>query len=138
VLLKKHLEMTANPFLIETEQSLVAIKGLRDGYIQLAPAVETTIYTHLPDSLFQAAKAWAVVLEAHGAKRVYWLTLSEVVTHLHIHLYPRWLQDEPKGLPLFEARDVQPHPLWSAELQAALHQWAQQYDVAIVSPSVLD
>lgn len=122
-----------NPFFISSQQSLVAIQGQRAGYIQLATSQEITEYSQLSVELFTAAKAWAATLEAHGAKRVYWLTLSEVVPHLHIHLYPRWTDDERKGLPLFEARNESPQPVWPSELKNALAEWVSKHDVYLKS-----
>ena len=97
---------TSSPFAHVANKgiALVAIKGMRKGYVQLATCDVIETYEQLPLALLEAAKAWAVILEKHGAKRVYWMTLSEVVTHLHIHLYPRWADDALKGIPLFEER----------------------------------
>lgn len=124
--------MAINPFLTQTDQPFVAILGSRAGYLKIATVQEATQYAQLPDSLFHAAKAWAAILQAHGAKRVYWLTLSEVVTHLHIHLYPRWSDDEPKGLPLFESRNEPNQPKWSLELKTALNHWASEHQVHLI------
>jgi diadenosine tetraphosphate (Ap4A) HIT family hydrolase len=121
--------MSHNPFLIETTKPLVVICGERCGYVQLASSNGATDYASLPDSLFLAAKSWAAELEALGAKRVYWITLSEVVRQLHIHLYPRWTDDEPRGLPLFDQRDHSPQPIWDAEVKRALQAWAEAYQV---------
>ncbi|MBX2860339.1 MAG: hypothetical protein KTR14_03835 [Vampirovibrio sp.] len=123
--------MIVNPFLIDTERPLVALKGHRGGYVQLAPSREVTSYKEAPTEVFQAAHAWAAQLELLGARRVYWITLSEVVSHLHIHLYPRWTENELKGLPLFEAREDTVQPVWTPELTAALQEWAEKWQVHV-------
>jgi diadenosine tetraphosphate (Ap4A) HIT family hydrolase len=91
-------------------------------------------YQHLPLACLEAARAWATVLEAHPTiARCYWITLSEAVKQLHIHLYPRYSDEvETVGIPLFEARNTQPQPPWQPELTEALHQWATTHGVAII------
>lgn len=122
-----------SPFLIDTDKPLVAIQGTRCGYIQLAPSQEITHYEELPESFLNAAKAWASDLEALGAKRVYWIMLSEVVPHLHFHLYPRWEGDEISGLPLFEQRDTEPQPVWTEAMLAKLASWQAEFNVCVKS-----
>jgi diadenosine tetraphosphate (Ap4A) HIT family hydrolase len=128
--------MTMNPFIHKTQLPLIALKGNRKGYLQLAPSEEITSFQQLSLQFFQAAQAWATHLEDLGAKRIYWITLSEVVPHLHIHLYPRWREDEPKGLALFEKRDEMPQPLWPEdpfhEINQVLNRWAREYSVCIL------
>jgi diadenosine tetraphosphate (Ap4A) HIT family hydrolase len=121
-----------NPFLTDTNSPLAAIQGLRGGYVQLAPTRLTTTYQDLPDTMLLAAKAWAVKLEALGAKRVYWITLSEMLPHLHIHLYPRWSDDELRGLPLFEQREHAGQPPWTDDLAQAFDTWAKAFDVTVI------
>lgn len=121
----------ANPFLIATEKPLVAIRGTRNGYIMLAPSRELVNYVDLPDSLLLAAKAWAIALEKLGSPRAYWITLSELTPHLHIHLFPRWPEDTLKGIPLFESRDSAPQPAWTSQLDEALAAWATQFSVEV-------
>lgn len=120
------------PFQTPSNHPLVALRGTRGGYIQLAPAAPIQTYDGLPPSLFTAAQAWAHTLETLGAPRVYWITLSEVVRHLHIHLYPRWPDDTLRAIALFEARDQSPQPPWTPALEAALAHWAEQHDVALL------
>lgn len=125
---------TSSPFAYSGNggnKAFVAIKGIRKGYIQLATSDVLETYGELPLALFEAAKAWAETLELHGASRVYWITLSEVVTHLHIHLYPRWEEDLFKGVALFEERENLPQPAWGESLELALWEWAEQYNVYI-------
>ena len=122
-----------NPFLSNTSQPLVALCGPRKGYLQIAPSQEITQYQDLPKSLFEAAQHWAIALEQLGAKRIYWITLSEAVPHLHIHLYPRWSEDEPKGLVLFEQRNTMPQPLWTDPVEQALVTWARRFQVMLLS-----
>lgn len=125
-------EQPPNPFLaISTEKPLVAIRGRRNGYIMLAPSREITAYADLPDTLLLAAKAWASTLEAQGAPRAYWITLSEVTRHLHIHIFPRWPEDTLKGVPLFESRDSASQPEWQSSMQALLESWAETFNVAV-------
>lgn len=121
-----------NPFLTNTDKALVAIKGERAGYIQIAASSEVTLYQDLPEEILIAAKNWAVELEKMGAKKVYWITLSEVVTHLHIHLYPRWTDNEAKGLPLFEKRNTAPQPAWTTEMLLCLNAWADAHNTALI------
>ncbi len=126
--------MDNTPFSSNTSRPLVTITGTRNGYIQLAPAQPITQYGQLPPALFTAAQAWAAILEEHGAKRVYWITLSEAVTHLHIHLYPRWSDTEAKGVPLFEDRNTAGQPPWTPPLDAALSEWAILHNVERLHP----
>lgn len=122
----------SNPFLANaTALPFVAIQGKRDGYIMLAPATEITQYSQLPPAIFQMAQQWAALLEAMGSPRVYWITLSEVTRHLHIHLFPRWETDSLKGVELFETRDSQKQPEWRPETLQALAQWAKDHQVSL-------
>lgn len=125
-----------SPFVIATDKPLVAIvgsaTGSRRGYIQLATAKVTTSYADLPDNLFLAAKSWASLCEQLGAERIYWLTFSEVVRHLHIHLYPRWPEDNLRGPALFEARQQPEQPPWLADDLKALDTWAAQWQVHLM------
>ena len=127
-----------SPFLSTTNKPLRALQGTRGGYIQLATTSVITDYASLPIDLFLAARDWAARLEALGAKRVYWITLSEVVTHLHIHLYPRWDDTEDKGTTLFDQRDTEPQPDWSPAMLAALTDWANVHDVDTAPVTVLN
>ncbi len=122
----------ANPFSGMDAHSWVAISGARNGYIQLAPGAEITTYSALDPLLFQIAQDWAARLEALGSPRVYWITLSEAVPHLHIHLYPRWPTDTIKGIALFEQRENSAQPQWLPEMQTALGEWAAQWNVFII------
>ena len=123
----------AHPFLsTPTDKPLVAKTGQRKGYILLAPSQETLHYETLSEQALLAARAWAIRLEAMGAPRAYWITLSEVTRHLHIHLFPRWPEDALSGVPLFESRDTDPQPAWDATILAALQEWAAQYQVEIL------
>lgn len=121
-----------SPFLHTTDKPLAALRGRRNGYVQLATSQLVTAYSELPAELLMAARDWAVRLEALGAKRVYWITLSEAVRHLHIHLYPRWDDEEARGIPLFEQRESEPQPPWSTDLQTALSDWAKVHAVEII------
>jgi len=122
-----------HPFLSKaTDQPLVALKGRRNGYIMLAPSRETEHYETLDDAALLAARAWATRLEQLGAPRAYWIVLSEVTRHLHIHLFPRWPEDSLSGVALFESRDTAPQPEWTEAVQNALHDWAQQFQVEIL------
>jgi len=122
----------SNPFLTDTDRPLVAIRGLRGGYVQLASAQEITNYRALPQALFVAAQDWAARLEGLGARRVYWIPLSEVVRHLHIHLYPRWTDEEPQGLAVFEQRHASPQPPWTPQILAAFDAWIQAHAVLVI------
>jgi diadenosine tetraphosphate (Ap4A) HIT family hydrolase len=123
-----------NPFKIKTHLPLVAIIGNRGGYIQLSPSHQAEAYEQLPLACLQAALAWATILEAQPTiARCYWITLSEAVKQLHIHLYPRYNNEtQTVGMPLFEARNTQPQPPWLPELKIALHHWATTHGVAII------
>lgn len=132
--------MVCDPFCLPVPENqaltsgsgLMALCGLRKGYLQLAPAASITTYAELPDAMVLAAKDWAVRLEALGARRVYWITLSEVVRRLHIHLVPRWEDHEPRGLALFEQREQPPQPEWTATVRAALTDWRTCWGVVLV------
>lgn len=126
--------LAPNPFVNLTDKPLVAIKGARNGYLQLAASTETPDYSQVPDALLFAARAWAQQLETLGSPRVYWVTLSEVVTHLHIHLYPRWAEDTLKGVTLFEQRETHPQPGWTPAVNEALATWAAEFEVHLVEP----
>lgn len=126
-------QIVSNPFLTETTQPLVAIQGKRCGYVQLAPSKVITTYQDLPEALFIAAKTWAAVLEDLGAKRVYWITLSEMVPHLHIHLYPRWSDKEERGISLFEQRNDHAQPLWTPDIQEAFTCWLQEHQIHLIA-----
>ncbi len=121
-----------SPFSTTTNDPLVALAGQRCGYIQLATSQLAMHYADLPDEIFTAAKDWAACLEKLGAQRVYWIMLAEQVTHLHLHLYPRWTSDEIKGLPLFEQRNMRPQPDWSDSVQRALADWAERHQVHLL------
>ena len=122
-----------HPFLSKPiEKPLVALKGQRNGYIMLAPSRETLHYADLDSDVLLAAKAWLTQLEQLGSPRAYWIVLSEVTPHLHIHLFPRWPQDTLSGLPLFESRENLPQPQWTDEALSALKLWAAAYQVEIL------
>lgn len=130
--------MSDDPFLQRTDYPLVALRGKRNGYLQVAPSHNITHYRNLSLSLFQAALGWAQLLEEHGVERVYWITLSEVVPHLHIHLYPRWAADTVKGLALFEQREQDPQPPWTPLLEEVLEDWCQLFKVYMPKTSLGD
>jgi diadenosine tetraphosphate (Ap4A) HIT family hydrolase len=121
-----------SPFAIETDKPYVAIKGKRGGYIQLATAKPVTNWADMPDELLQLAKQWCATLQAHGAKKVYWIVLAEQVEHLHIHLYPRWSDDEPRGLELFEQRFEEQAFGWDAALVEELNAFLRVKNVDLV------
>jgi len=118
---------------VETQEPFVALTRNRNGYIMIAAHEEKTSYADFSLDLMAAAKAWATVLEQHGAARVYWIMLSEETPHLHMHLFPRWESEGSKGIALFEARNNTPQPAWTPELQAALAVWAKEWKVAVAS-----
>ena len=51
--------MGSNPFLVETNKPLVALCGVRKGYILLATREVIESYADWQDSVFNAAKAWS-------------------------------------------------------------------------------
>jgi hypothetical protein len=128
--------LAPEPFNTSGQHSLVAMWGGRSGYLQVASAYSCTHYADLPAEVLLAARHWAATLQHLGAKRVYWVTLSEQVTHLHIHLYPRWCDDEPeRGTALFDQRHhelAQPQA-WPAPVLNALGAWARQWDATLVA-----
>jgi hypothetical protein len=114
---------------------MVAIMGKRGGYIQLSPSHQVVGYSQVSTTFLNAALAWATCLEAQPTiARCYWITLSEAVKQLHIHLFPRYT-DETKivGISLFEARNTLPQPDWTPSLTEALQQWASTHGVAIIA-----
>jgi diadenosine tetraphosphate (Ap4A) HIT family hydrolase len=123
--------MVENPFANKTSKPFVAIKGCRAGYLQIAESREVTSYGELSLELLAASKNWANILQECGAKRVYWITLSEVVQHLHIHLYPRWSDEESKGIDLFQERNNPEQPVWNDQLNKALQDWSNKYNVFV-------
>ncbi len=125
--------MLNNPFLKAPKgYAFACIKGARNGYIQLATTIEVHQYQNLPPEILMAAQDWASALECLGAKKVYWLTLAEVLPHLHIHLYPRWENDTQKGVALFEARETLPQPEWNETTRNTLNTWAKKHNVFIL------
>jgi hypothetical protein len=126
-----------SPFTNQTLRPLVALCGTRGGYIQVATSTYIDRYQELPTALHMAAQEWAKTLEALEAKRIYWFILSEQVRHLHIHLYPRWSDEETlRGIELFEARESLPQPGWSTPLLEALEDWSNRHDVHLVLPAL--
>ncbi len=126
-----------NPFIQTTRLTKIskpfaAIKGKRAGYIQLAESKEALHYEDLSDSLFLIAKQWCSKLEKLRAKRVYWIILSEQVKQIHIHLYPRWSDEEIKGIDLFALRESDPQPAWNEDLNLLLSEWAEKNLVEII------
>lgn len=121
-----------NPFLIETNKPIVALCGARNGYVMIAPSQEITAFQDLPESVLIVAKAWATTLENSGSPRAYWIMLSEVTRHLHIHVFPRWAEDHLKGIALFETRETELQPAWTPAVKAALEQWAKEFNVALI------
>jgi diadenosine tetraphosphate (Ap4A) HIT family hydrolase len=126
--------MGIRPFAVETDKPLVALLGKRNGYVMLATNQGIEHYAQWPDSILLAAKAWAATLEGMGSPRAYWITLSEEVRHLHIHLFPRWEHDVLKGAALFDTRDAEVQPAWTQEVITALTTWADEFDVKIINP----
>ncbi len=122
-----------NPFpQAPTGYNLACLKGERNGNIQLATTKEVLHYKDLPSDVLIAAQDWAIELETLGAKKVYWLTLAEMLPHLHIHLYPRWETDTLKGVALFEQRETEPQPIWETNTTEALARWAKKHSVFIL------
>ncbi|XVJ50933.1 MAG: hypothetical protein HEQ32_02120 [Vampirovibrio sp.] len=128
--------MNHTPFHTDEPTLLVAMVGPRAGYLQIAPRVVTSEHAEVPPLLFQACQTWASFLQTQASvAKVYWLQWSEVVTHLHWHLYPRWVEDPLKGVEAFNARhDLTAQRPWDLHWQMALYQWAERYSVTILDP----
>jgi len=118
---------------VQTQEPFVALTRNRNGYIMIAAHEEKVSYADFSLDLMAAAKAWAAILEQHGAARVYWIMLSEETPHLHMHLFPRWESEGLKGIALFEARNTTPQPAWTPALEEALAAWAKEWKVAVAS-----
>jgi diadenosine tetraphosphate (Ap4A) HIT family hydrolase len=120
-----------SPFAQSTPLPFVAILGKRAGYVQLAPSQETNQHASVPTQLFEVAQTWCAFLQTQTeVERIYWLQFSEVVSHLHWHLYPRYEGDTLKGTAAFEARNDEPqHRPWPLHWQEAVKQWAERYGV---------
>lgn len=125
-----------SPFRTEEKRPFVAIVGKRAGYVQIATSRETSQHAAVPLALFDACQAWSAFLQSQEqVAKVYWLQFSEVVEHLHWHLYPRFSQDVLKGTDAFNARHTPEAQMsWDLHWQAGLFQWAKRYDVAILDP----
>jgi hypothetical protein len=63
---------------------------------------------------------------------VYWITLSELTPHKHIHVFPRWPEDSDQGLPLFESRYQPGQPEWTETARTALENWSADFSVALI------
>jgi diadenosine tetraphosphate (Ap4A) HIT family hydrolase len=124
-----------DPFSVETDKPLVALKETRNGYITIATSQNVEHYAEWSSHILQAAHAWAMTLEKSGCPRAYWITLSEMVRHLHIHIFPRWPEDTLKGIMLFESRNTELQPTWTPQISTALEQWAKEFNVKIIEPS---
>lgn len=121
-----------NPFLAcSTDKNFIALKGLNKGYLQIAPAKFVNNFSDLNSNIFQIAHSWAQILEKLGAKKVYWITLSEALPHLHIHLFPRWEDQSIKGLDLFALRE-QCLWSWNQETNNCLYVWAKENQIEII------
>jgi hypothetical protein len=125
-----------SPFKSEEKRPFVAIVGKRAGYVQIATSRETTQQAEVPLALFDACQAWSAFLQTQeNVAKVYWLQFSEVVEHLHWHLYPRFTHDTLKGTDAFNARHTSEAQVpWDLHWQTALFQWANRYDVAVLDP----
>jgi hypothetical protein len=124
-----------------TPLPLIAKKGVRGGYLQLAfSQAGIEHYAQASSNLFEAAVAWATWLESQPTiKRAYWVIFSEAVPQLHIHLFPRYDTDTVKGEALFATRDNptdptgHPHPPWTSTLEQGLIDWSTSWNVTIVA-----
>ncbi len=121
--------MQINPFQAQTNKPFIAIKSRRNGYLQLSESRSVVNYSELSPNLLLVAKAWATKLEEFGAKRVYWIIYSEQVSQIHIHLFPRWTDEEARGADLFATRNENPQPAWTEKCEEGLFSWAEQYQV---------
>jgi|GEM_PF-1890719 len=125
-----------SPFIATTKLPLVAIVGARAGYMQIAPSQITDDHGAVPEQLFIAGQHWASFLQTQeNVAKIYWLEFSEVVAHLHWHLYPRFSDDILKGPDAFNARNHAEHqPEWPLHWQAAVYQWAERFHVELLDP----
>lgn len=128
--------MPQSPFKTDTSHPLIAIIGKRAGYLQIASSQQGNQHSEVPSSLFLASQAWSAFLQTQEeVSKVYWLQFSEVVSHLHWHLYPRFVGDAFKGTDAFEKRHTpEACQAWALHWQAGLYQWAERFDVALLDP----
>jgi hypothetical protein len=128
--------MPQSPFKTDTPHHLIAIVGQRAGYLQMASSQEGHQHSEVPSSLFLASQAWSAFLQTQEEiAKVYGLQFSEVVSHLHWHLYPRFVGDKWRGTDAFEKRNTpEAWRAWPLHWQAAVYQWAKRFDVALLDP----
>jgi diadenosine tetraphosphate (Ap4A) HIT family hydrolase len=77
------------------------------GYLLIEPKRHVEDWDELTDEEFFEItsiirKVTAFLRENYRAERVYTVAISELVRHLHIHVIPRSVDNELKGLPLIE------------------------------------
>lgn len=108
---EKHRKHTKDDYILYEDKNWVISHGPIEsqilGYIYLEPKNHYENWSEFTDSeLSEIGKIIKKVEEALRAElpleRLYSVTISEAVRHIHFHLIPRLKENEVKGLPLIE------------------------------------
>lgn len=108
---EKHRKHTKDDYILYEDENWVISHGPIEsqilGYIYLEPKNHYENWSEFTDSeLSEIGKIIKKVEEALRAvlplERLYSVTISEAVRHIHFHLIPRLKENDVKGLPLIE------------------------------------
>lgn len=106
------------PFLLYADEDWLLRHGNAGikGYFYLEPRRHVENWSEFSSRELQKIgsliqKLEAVLKKELPLERLYVVTISEAVRHLHLHLIPRLKHDEIKGLPLIEKATSSSQPL---------------------------